>query len=235
MSTLARGPYLESVRIVTDPESELGQAYAVLKSLFDDTKKIYSQRGQGPFLSADDLGIDEPKHRATIRTTNVATFAASVFGSHDIGFHELNDHFLDIFSPEDEALGIEAGKLCLNLKTQMYLSSLMQEEQDRTKEDILEDLFPLALDEIVASRRSSAQLTESESSFIDACKDRREYFMNEPSDVESIRKFSLRPYTTNNILISEKRFCQRSSHGMNSCEILALISIMPMGQLLTHT
>ncbi|TVY49672.1 Telomeric DNA-binding factor [Lachnellula occidentalis] len=190
LSTLARGPYLETIRIVTDPESELGQAYAALKSLFDDTKKIYSQRGPGPFLSADDLGIDEPKHRATIRTTNVATFAASVFGCHDIGFYELNDHFIDIFTPEDEALSTQACSLYLNLKTQMYLSSLMQEEQDRTKEDILEELFPPALDEIVTSRRPSTQLTESELIFLNTCKTRRDYFMNEPSDVESIQVLS---------------------------------------------
>jgi len=201
LSTLARGPYLESIHIVTDPASELGQAYAVLKSLFDDTKKIYSQRDQGQFLSADGIGIDEPKDRATIRITNVATFAASVFGGQDIGFYELNDHFIDIFTPEDEALGTEAGKLYLNLKTQMYLSSLMQEEQDRTKEDILEDLFPPALDEIVVGRRSSAQLTKSELDFLDDCKSRREYFMNEPSDVESIRKLNLRAYLADIILI----------------------------------
>ncbi|TVY93339.1 Telomeric DNA-binding factor [Lachnellula willkommii] len=190
LSTFARGPYLETIRIVTDPESELGQAYAALKSLFDDTKKIYSKRGQGPFLSADDLGIDEPKHRATIRTTNVATFAASIFGGQDIGFWEMNDQFIDIFTPEAEALDTQACKLYLNLKTQMYLSFLMQEEQDRTKEDILEDLFPPALDRILASRRPSAQLTESELNFLNTCKTRREYFMNEPSDVESIQVLS---------------------------------------------
>lgn len=219
MSTLARGPYLETIRIVTDPESELGQAYAALKSLFDDTKKIYSKRGQGPFLSADYLGIHEPKHRATIRITNVATFAASVFEGQDIGFYELNDHFIDIFTPEDEALDTQACNLHLNLKTQMYLSSLMQEEQDRTKEDILEDLFPPALEGIVASRRPSAQLTGSELNFLNTSKTRREYFMNEPSDVESIRKLILRQCTIGNTLIISKRFCPKSSHGMNSCGI----------------
>lgn len=219
MSTLARGPYRETIRIVTDPESELGQAYAALRSLFDDTKKIYSQRGQGPFLSADDLGIDEPKHRATIRNTNVATFAASVFGSNDIGFYEMNDHFIDIFTPEGEALGAQACDLYLNLKTQMYVSSLMQEEQDRTKEDILEDLFPPALRETIASRRSSTQLTESELNFLNMCKTRRDYFMNEPSNVESIRKLILRHCTIDNILMTSKRFCPKGSHGMNSCGI----------------
>lgn len=186
---MARGSHLETVNIVTNPESEFGQAYAALRSLFDDTKKIYSQRGQG-FLSADDLGINEPKHRAIIRITNVASFAASIFGGQEIGFYQLNDHFIDIFTPEDQPLSVDAGELHINLKTQMYLSSLMQEEQNQTKEDILEELFPLALDEIVAGRHPSMALTQNEMAFLDACRARREFLMKEPSDVESIRKLS---------------------------------------------
>jgi hypothetical protein len=191
LSTLARGPYSETIRIVTDPESELGQAYAALKSLFDDTKKIYSQPGHGQFLSADDLGINEASHRATIRTTNVATFAANMFAGHDIDFYALNDHFIDIFTPEGEGIGTEAGKLYINLKTQMYLSSLQQEEQDRTKDEVLEELFSHRITaQIFETRRGLKAMSSSETEFLDSCKARKEYFLREPSDAESIRKFA---------------------------------------------
>ncbi|KAF4633020.1 hypothetical protein G7Y89_g5099 [Cudoniella acicularis] len=188
LSTLALGPYHETIKIVTDPECELGQAYTTLKSLFDQTKKIYSQ--QGPFLSADELNIKEPEHRSTIRTTNLATFVSSVFGGQDVGFYELNDHFIVIFTPEGEPLGREAGQLYLNLKTQMYLSASSQEEQDRTKEDILEDLFPLSIDQIVSARHPGQPLAQSELDFIKDCNSRREYLMAEPSDAESILRLS---------------------------------------------
>jgi len=189
LATLAQGPYCETIQIVTDPESELGQAYAVLKSLFDDTKKIYSQPGHGHFLSADDIGINEASHRATIRTTNVATFAANVFGGHDIGFYVLNDHFIDIFTPEGEVIGTEAGRLYINLKTQMYLSTLQQEEQDRTKEEVLEDLFSHDhVTQVLEARRGSKPISRAEMDFLEGCRKRQEYLLREPSDAESIRK-----------------------------------------------
>ncbi|KAH6679516.1 telomere repeat binding factor-domain-containing protein [Halenospora varia] len=186
LSTLAQGPYHETLKIVTDADCELGQAYATLKSLFDQTKKIYSQ--QAPFLSADQLNIKDPKHRFTIRTTNMATFAASTFGGQDVGFYELNDHFIATFTSENEPLGVEAGQLYVNLKTQMYLSASQQEEQDSTKEDILEDLFPLDLERTLSNRRPGQSLAPSEVSFIQDCNARREYLMAEPSDVESLVK-----------------------------------------------
>jgi hypothetical protein len=186
LSTLAQGPYSETIRIITEPESELGQAYATLKSLFDQTKKIYSQ--QAPFLSADELNIREPEHRATIRTTNLATFVSSVFGGQDVGFYELNDHFIETFTPDGAPLERDPGELYLNLKTQMYLSAVSQEEQERTKEDILEDLFPVGIDELLAGRHLESPLSQNELDFIDSSKHRREYLMNEPSDADSIRE-----------------------------------------------
>jgi protein TBF1 len=183
---LAQGPYSETIKIITEPESELGQAYATLKSLFDQTKKIYSQ--QAPFLSADELNIQETEHRATIRTTNLATFVSSVFGGQDVGFYELNDHFVETFTPDGQPFKNEPGQLFLNLKTQMYLSVASQEEQERAKEDILEDLFPISIEDQLMGRHPDTPLSTSEVEFIECSKERREYLMSAPHDVESIRE-----------------------------------------------
>lgn len=188
LCTLAQGPYSETIRLVTEPESDFGQAYATLKRLFDETKKIYSRHA--PFLSADELNIQEPEHRTTIRTTNLATFVSSVFGGQDVGFYELNDHFIETFTPDSKPLKKAPGELFLNLKTQMYLSAVSQEEQERTKEDILEDLFSLDLEDVLAGRHLDIPLSQSETKFIEASKARREYLMNQPSDADSIRKLS---------------------------------------------
>ena len=185
LSTLAQGPYSETIRIVTEPESDFGQAYATLKRLFDETKKIYSR--QEPFLSADELNILEPEHRATIRTTNLATFVASVFGGQDVGFYGLNDHFIDTFTPEGESLKRVPSELFLNLKTQMYLSAVSQEEQERTKEDLLEDIFPLDLEGVLAVRHPETPLSRSELTCIESSNTRRQYLMNQSSDIDSIR------------------------------------------------
>jgi hypothetical protein len=157
-----------------------------LKKLFDETKKIYSR--QAPFLSSNELNIEEPKHRATIRTTNLATFVSSVFGGQDVGFYELNDHFIETFTPDETPLQNVPGELFLNLKTQMYLSAVSQEEQERAKEDILEDLFPLNFEDTLAARHLESPLSQTEIQFLESSKARREFLMNQPSDIDSIRK-----------------------------------------------
>jgi hypothetical protein len=134
------------------------------------------------------LNIKEPEHRATIRITNLATFVSSVFGGEGVSFYELNDHFVETFTPDNEPLQKDTGELYLNLKTQMYLSAVSQEEQERTKEDILEDLFPIGMSDLLIERHSGQILAQSEVDFVHATKSRREYLLNSPSDVDAIRK-----------------------------------------------
>ena len=200
---MAQGSYAETIRIITEPESDIGQAYAALKSLFDDTKKIYSRKE--PFLSADELNVQEPQHRTTIRTTNLATFVASVFGGQDVGFYALNDRFIETFTPDGEPLEKVPGELFLNLKTQMYLSAVSQEEQERTKEDILEDLFPLNFEDNLIDRHPETPLSQSELIFIELLQARREYLMDQPSDIDSIRKSSY-CYIQRPMLIDHRKF-----------------------------
>ncbi|RDW72164.1 hypothetical protein BP5796_08198 [Coleophoma crateriformis] len=188
LSRLAQGPYSETIRIITEPESELGQAYTTLKSLFDQTKKIYTR--DEPFLSAEKLNIQETEHRATIRTTNLATFVSSVFGGQDVGFCQLNDHFIETFTPDGERLQKEPGLLYLNFKTQMYLSAVSEEEQDQTKEEILEGLFPDSLEDLLASRHPDIPLSQHEREFMGAIRGRREFLLLEPSNIESIQMLS---------------------------------------------
>ena len=185
LSTLGQGQWHTTLRVMQSPESELGQAYATLKSLFDQTKQIYSQKDA--FLSADELNIHEPKHRATIQITNLATFIAAVFiGS--LGFYELNDHFLEAFTPINEPISKEVGDLFISLKTQMFLSAVTQEEPERTKEDNLDDLFPFGFEHVLIARHPKSELAQSEDEFLQALYERRDYLMNEVNTIDSIRK-----------------------------------------------
>jgi protein TBF1 len=134
------------------------------------------------------LSISEPAHRATIRTTNLATFVSSVFGGQDVGFYELNDHFIETFVADGEELQKEPGMLYLNLKTQMYLSAISQEEQEMTREEVLDDLFPGNLEEMLLARHSGTGLTLDEMEFLKEAKARRDYLQNETGDIDSICK-----------------------------------------------
>ncbi|KAJ8097506.1 telomere repeat binding factor-domain-containing protein [Lipomyces tetrasporus] len=171
LTTLGRGTYQDTFNVVTQPESDQGQAYRTLTSLFDQTKKLYTHDA---FLSASTLGFSKsPRYRSIIRKANLATFVSSVFGSTEVGFFHLNEYFLDSFVPDGARLLKSQGALYLDLKTQAFISAMGQGE--RSKEEILDDLFPEDLDQLLVTRRHGARsLTPSEQDFIARCKSRKE-------------------------------------------------------------
>jgi len=185
LQTLGKGPYQDTLNIVTQPDSDQGQAYNTMKSLFDQTKKLYTHEA---FLSADDLKLDTPEHRSTIRKVNLATFVSSVFGSQEVGFFHLNEHFLDTFVPDGGRLLKSQGSLYLDLKTQAYISAMSTNE--RTKEEILEDLFPEDMANILLARRPGAkQLTPSEQDFVGRLRHRRTHLMQIQDDSNLSEKY----------------------------------------------
>ncbi|KAI5842902.1 telomere repeat binding factor-domain-containing protein [Morchella snyderi] len=185
LTTLGKGPYQETLSIVTQPESDQGQAYFTMKSLFDQTKKLYTPEA---FLSADDLKLDLPEQRTTVRKVNLATFVSSVFGSQEVGFFHLNEHFLDTFVPDGGRLLKSQGALYLDLKTQAYISAMSTNE--RAKDEILTDLFPDDMKEILLHRRPGAKaLTPSEADFVARLIQRKGHLMHISDDVNLSEKY----------------------------------------------
>lgn len=183
LETLAKGSYQETLTIVAEPESLPGQAYSTLRSLFDHTKKLYC--AHEPFLSAANLNLHAPEYSNIIRKANLATFFSSVFGSQDVGFYHLNEYFLETFVPYGGRLLKSQGGLYLDLKTQAYISAMSNGE--RSRDEILEDLFPADLEARLISRRPGAkQLTPSEVDFVKRARSRRDHLLSEPDDKEAI-------------------------------------------------
>ena len=182
---MAKSTYHEIITIATEPDTEPGQAYATLKSLFDHTKKVYSV--QEPFLNPYELGLVEPGQVEIIRKSNMATFVSSVFGSQDVGFYHLNETFLDTFVADGNRLLKSQAQLFLELKTQAYISAV--QNTDRSREEILDDLFPLNLEEFLLRRRPGAkQLAPSEAEFVQRAHNRRRALLEEATHLTAIKK-----------------------------------------------
>ena len=116
----------------------------------------------------------------------MATFVSSVFGSQDVGFYHLNENFLDTFLSDGSRLLKTQAQLFLDLKTQAYISAV--NSGDRSREEILEDLFPRDLDERLLKRRPGAkQLTPSEADFVQRARNRRKALLEEPSTDEAVK------------------------------------------------
>lgn len=184
LSLLAKSSYQDITSFVSEPDSENGQAYATMRSLFDHTKRVYSTKQA--FLSSTDLDLTEPSQIDIIRKANLASFVSSIFGSQEISFAELNDHFLDVFVPEGSRLLKVQGALFLELKTQAFIASLNNEERTRT--EVLFELFPDDLEQTLLSKRSGTrQLAPSEADFVKRARSRRDIIFADINSEEAMK------------------------------------------------
>lgn len=184
LSLLAKSSYQDITSFVSEPDSENGQAYATMRSLFDHTKKVYSTKK--PFLSPTELDLTEPAQVDIIRKANLASFVSSIFGTQEISFSELNDHFLDVFVPEGNRLLKVQGALFLELKTQAFIASMNSTERSRT--ELLYDLFPDDLEQrLLARRPGTRQLAPSEADFVKRARSRRDILLGEINNEDSLK------------------------------------------------
>jgi hypothetical protein len=118
----------------------------------------------------------------------MASFVSSIFGTQEIGFSEMNDHFLDTFVPEGGRLLKVQGALFLELKTQAFIASMNSKERSRT--ELLYELFPDDLEQrLLARRPGTRQLAPSEADFVKRARSRREILLgdiNNPDAVHSL-------------------------------------------------
>jgi hypothetical protein len=183
LSLLAKSSYQDITSYVSEPESENGQAYSTMRSLFDHTKRVYTTKSA--FLSPTELDMMEPGQIDIIRKANLASFVSSIFGSQEISFAELNDHFFDVFVPEGSRLLKVQGALFLELKTQAFISSLSSTERSRT--ELLFELFPDDLEQRLLSKRTgNRQLAPSEADFVKRARSRRDILLNDINNEEAL-------------------------------------------------
>ncbi|WPH04613.1 Hypothetical protein R9X50_00750500 [Acrodontium crateriforme] len=182
--TIARANYSHLQDITNGSDSEESQAYSTLKSLFDQTRKVYTR--DTPFIDAIAIQMYQPSQQETIRKANIASFVSSILGAHDISFFHLNEFFLETFVPLGNRLLKWQGIIYLELKTQTYVSALMN--SDASPEAMLDELFPLDMDAQILSRHpDTPSLSPSEQDFIDRSRARKTYLLAEPSTEETLR------------------------------------------------
>ncbi|EMC91642.1 hypothetical protein BAUCODRAFT_299844 [Baudoinia panamericana UAMH 10762] len=183
--TIARASYPQIQDIIGTRESEDGQAYNALKNLFDQTRKVYSR--DTPFIDAIAIQMFQPSQQEVIRKANIATLISSILGAHDVSFFHLNEFFMETFVPLSHRLLKWQGAIFLELKTQTYISALMN-SSDGTPDAMLDELFPHDMDALILTRHPDApSLSPSEQDFIDRSKARKHYLLEEGASEEAVR------------------------------------------------
>lgn len=217
------GPYQKIIDLVSNADTIQGASFRDLTSLFEITKKLYSD--DEPFLSVTHIAPEiwkenektpiffksrEQSIESTLRKTNLATFLLATLGVIEVGFFYLNESFLNIFCPMNNldpenslsnsnekglslqgggnnVIGDKIGKLLkpqavlyLDLKTQAYISAI--EAGERSRKEILDDILPENLEEILLYKRDTKTLSATELDFIERCKGRRSVLLNHPDN-----------------------------------------------------
>ncbi|KAJ5433168.1 uncharacterized protein N7458_012324 [Penicillium daleae] len=184
LSFLSKNSYQDLTAMVSEPDSENGQAYATMRSLFDHTKRVYTIKRS--FLQSTDLEITESSQLDVIRKANLASFVSSIFGSQEIGFAELNEHFLDVFVPEGGRLLKVQAALYLELKTQAFIAAM--NTKSRTRTQLLYELFPDDMEQrLLARRPGTRQLAPSETDFVNRLTSRRDILLNDINNEEALK------------------------------------------------
>lgn len=170
LEVLGCGRYQDTLNTVIKPDSQQGRAYQQLLHLFEETKIIYSE---DKFLTIS--AEDDNLRKTAYQRANLATFAAAVFGSIQVGFYHLNKRFTDCFvGPEGKFLKAHS-ILYLDLKTQAYISAMGQLE--KSQEEILDQLFPI--------RDQNEGATPTEADFNNKCQRRRQ-ILQEADDLQEL-------------------------------------------------
>lgn len=219
----AVGPYQKIIDLASNPDTAQGAAFRDLASLFEVTKRLYSE--EDPFITVEHLAPGmwkegdktlsvfrnrEQSIESTLRKVNLATFLAATLGLLEAGFFHLNEAFLSVFCPLNNldpansmsnmsptnmnpqsgvntVIGDKVGKLLkpqsslyLDLKTQAFISGLVAGE--RSREDLLEDVFPSNLEEVLLKRRGVKTLSPTELDFVNRCNSRKDTLLKSESD-----------------------------------------------------
>lgn len=187
--TIAKYSHSQIQDLMRNSDDEDSQAYNTLKNLFDQTRKVYAR--DTAFIDAIAIQLFQPTQQEIVRKANIATFISSILGAHDVSFFHLNEYFLETFVPLGHRLLKWQGAVFLELKTQAYISALMN--SDTAPDRMLDDLFPHDLDAQILTRHPDApSLSPSEQDFIDRCRSRRSYLLVDPSQHDAFGQLAKR-------------------------------------------
>lgn len=175
---LAQQSRLETQILLADHESEFWKDYNSLTSMFLPARKIFSGSA---LIFPDDLDIlIDSDDRETIRMSNLASIAASLFGSYDVSFTDIHRSFFSIFIPEDGDYDGSLTDLLVDLKTRVFLDGLSETEEPPHVTALLDEIFPADYDKTLLTlrdREGGVSLNLAEQLLGTRMRERRELFL----------------------------------------------------------
>lgn len=184
---LSQQSRIESELLLADTGSEFRSDYDSLIRMFFPARQVFSD---SPLFFPDDLDITDSDDRETIRMSNLATIATSIFGANDVSLVDVHKHFFSIFIPEDGGYRQTLTDLLVNLKTQVLVDSLRETEDAGHVISLLDELFPINFEESLKQRSGDVALNSDEEILTNRVRDRRDQLISTVNNTQVKGKYS---------------------------------------------
>ncbi|KAK3320754.1 telomere repeat binding factor-domain-containing protein [Cercophora scortea] len=160
--------------LLADSESEFCKAYQILRDMFGHARKVFSD---APLLFPDELDISDSEDRETIRMSNLAAAAVSIFGANDVALADLHESFFSIFIQEDGEYKEPLTELFVSLKTKVLFAALGEREEPQHVLELVDKLFLADFEEILKQRSGDMALNDDEERLVCQIREKRELLM----------------------------------------------------------
>ncbi|KAI8180316.1 Telomeric DNA-binding factor trf1 [Colletotrichum sp. SAR 10_76] len=162
-----------------EKDSEVSKSFATIKSLFQQTRAIYSTTDL--ILDPATLDLTMPDNLTDVQVANLASFCCALFsfdGHHDSTSKELlalQDHFFSVFLPggEHDTVTQEISDLFVAVKTHLVIDAVTTADQSAPVDQLIADAFSADLEDKLRARHGGSTLTTEEQSLVTAVQERK--------------------------------------------------------------
>ncbi|OLN92082.1 Telomeric DNA-binding factor trf1 [Colletotrichum chlorophyti] len=164
-------------RQLQEKDSEVSKSFTTIKSLFHQTRSIYSETDL--ILDPAVLDLTAPDNLTDIQVANLASFCCAVFtvdGHHDSTSKQLlalQDNFFSVFLPAGESISHEITELFVAVKTHLVIDAVTTADQSAPVDQLIAEAFSSDLGEKLRARHGGSELTPDEQSLVSAVDERK--------------------------------------------------------------
>lgn len=160
----------DTALLLSETESEFRQAFNILRDMFALARKVFSGSS---LLFPDELEIDDAEDRETIRMSNLATTALSIFGVGGVTLNDIHESFFSIFVQEDGEYKDPLTALLISLKTRLFIDSLDAQTDPQQISELLDRFFSVQMEQTLKQRSGDVALNSDEERLVEQINERR--------------------------------------------------------------
>jgi hypothetical protein len=174
---LSQEPFEDVIDALRDDESEVYASYSFKVTQFLQAWSNFSPTED--LLVWSKMGLEDQKHRKTLRLANLARFAIDVFSEDESHLASLHRRFFRVFVYGTKEFSNDHSNILLELKTQLALHLLTESDQSTPAADILQKTILDGLDEELMKRSWKPDRTDEEAAMMTSAEIRMALLLQE--------------------------------------------------------